>query len=91
MSAVMVTQLRPKLSGQDLRAIYGLQKRGELILRDGYFVNALGYGGVEEARMQRLARLGYARIDRVGETTFAVFVKGLEPKTVQSFQKGEMR
>lgn len=63
-----------KLSTLDKNALGSLQKHGELILdEDGvHFRNITNFGFVERKRIERLAELGLARIDKVGQSTFAV-------------------
>ena len=66
-----------KLSGQDKFALNFLEKYGELILdfSGEYFGCAIARTSVDRKRVERLADLGLCRIDRIGESTFAVFVQ----------------
>lgn len=65
------------LSSIDMNVVYTLQKHGELMLDFSakYFGNVLGRNMVDHHRVEKLARLGICRIDVVGQSTFAVFVR----------------
>ena len=67
------------LSPLDKDCMHTLEKRGELILDETgkYFVNGSGYGSLDRKRVERLAERGLCRIDTVGTSTFAVFVKNV--------------
>lgn len=66
------------LSSLDINAIYAMQKRGEMMLDESgeYYRSTGGFGSLERKRVEKLAAAGYFRIDQVGASTFAVFVKG---------------
>ncbi len=65
------------LSTYDQHTYNKLKKHGDLILReDGYFGTQGSFWSISFAKMQRLVRLKVARIDRVGQSTFARLVDG---------------
>lgn len=64
-----------KLSSIEVNVLHKLEKHGELTLKEnGNFGKFNGFGDIPKSRMERLAAEGYCRIDRVGESTFAVFL-----------------
>lgn len=67
-----------RLSSREENALYRLEKHGELMLEEnGRFYNTpVGWVQTEAKLIEKLAALGHCRIDRVGSSTFAVFVKG---------------
>lgn len=70
--------MRP-LSSIDKNAIHALEKYGELMLTElgTHYGAAVARSAVPAKRIERLAALGHCRIDKVGESTFAVFLKGV--------------
>lgn len=71
-----VSVVAPTLSPRSRHALNVLEKCGEMILdTSGYFTSTSSRSGVDSADMERLARLGFARMDFVGDSTFAVFVR----------------
>lgn len=67
---------RKKLSTLDKNALQILKKYGELLATEQgrYFRSASGGNYVNAKQAERLVQLGYCRIDRVGESVFAVFL-----------------
>lgn len=72
-----VSDATVKLSSLDVHALGAMEKHGELILdfSGEYFVNSTGYGSVDRKRIERLVARGLARVDVVGESTFAVSLR----------------
>lgn len=68
---------RKKLSPIDKNALNILEKYGELLATEQgkYFRNAIGGGHVNAKQIEKLAQMGYCRIDRVGKSIFAVLVE----------------
>lgn len=65
------------LSSIDMNVVDALEKHGELMLdfSGKYFGNVLGRAMVDRKRVEKLAGLGICRVDVVGASTFAVFLR----------------
>lgn len=60
-----------------MNAVYAIEKYGELMMDESgkYFGRALARCMLDRRRVEKLAGLGICRIDVVGASTFAVFVR----------------
>lgn len=68
--------VKPRLGGEDVNAVYKLEKYGEIKLDDDRRFTVPGkYWSIGMQQMRRLEALGACRIDHVGRSTFAVFLK----------------
>ena len=66
----------PKLNSLQKNALHVLEKYGELMLGEsGVYFQAMVGGAAKASTVRALADLGFCRIDVVGKSTFAVFVR----------------
>lgn len=64
-----------KLSSLEKNALFTLEKYREMLLMEsGVYFGTIGRA-VKAVYIRRLAELGFCRIDQVGQSTFAVFLK----------------
>lgn len=71
--------VKPRLSPRAQHAFNIIEKYGEMLLdpNDGFFKTPSARSSVNAVDMMRLQRFGLVRIDCVGESSFAVFLRSL--------------